>query len=103
MGVSAGALFTSRTTTTKLWVALRLGIPLSVTTTVMVLVPGPCDSAGGQVNTPVPAAIEAPVGGDSRLKVSACTGKSLSVAKLFTVKVAPSSIVWSAIEANTGA
>src|SRR5206468_2178489 len=40
--VSTGALFTSRTTTVKLLVALRGGVPLSVTRTVIKLVLGPC-------------------------------------------------------------
>src|SRR5438552_1934537 len=51
--VSTGALFTSRTATVKLLVALRGGAPLSVTRTVIRLVLGPCASVGVQLSTPV--------------------------------------------------
>src|SRR5204863_125206 len=44
--VSTGALFTSRTTTVKLLVALRGGAPLSLTFNVIRLVLGPCASVG---------------------------------------------------------
>jgi len=43
---SAGALFTSVTTTVNELVALKGGTPLSVTTVVIVFVLGPCDSVG---------------------------------------------------------
>src|SRR5207249_3518005 len=48
-----GAAFTSLTTTEKLLVALKAGLPLSVTTVVIVLVLGPCASPGVQVITPL--------------------------------------------------
>src|SRR5262245_14810627 len=53
MAASTGALFTSLTVTVKLLVSLRLGTPLSVTRTVIVLVLGPCASLGVQLNRPV--------------------------------------------------
>ena len=52
----------SLTTTVKLFASLKLGEPLSVTRTLIVLVPGPCDSPGVQVNTPVTGSRLAPVG-----------------------------------------
>src|SRR6267143_7170053 len=53
-----GGLFTSLTTTLKLLVALNWP---SVTTVVIVLVPGPCDSSGVQLMTPLVMVI--PAGG----------------------------------------
>ena len=47
-----GALFTSLTVTVKLLVALKGGVPLSVTTVLTVLVLGPCASVGVHVITP---------------------------------------------------
>src|SRR5258708_23813041 len=44
-------IFTSLTTTVKLLVALKAGVPLSVTTVVITLVPGPCASVGVQVRS----------------------------------------------------
>ena len=64
MGDSTGGLFTSRTITVKLLVALKGGDPLSVTTVVIVFVPGPCASLGVQLMTPL-ASMVAPAGGDS--------------------------------------
>jgi len=61
---STGALLTSSTTTVKLLVALRAGLPLSVTTVVMVLVVGPCASLGVQAITPLES-ILAPSGADT--------------------------------------
>ena len=49
---NTGAMFTSLTTTTKLFVALNAGTPLSVTTVVNVFVLGPCASVGVHVITP---------------------------------------------------
>src|SRR5580704_118035 len=50
---STGGLFKSLTTTVKLFVALRDGDPLSVTTVVITLVEGACASVGVQVMTPL--------------------------------------------------
>ena len=63
-GVSSntGATLTSLTMTSNSFVALRGGTPSSVTTEVMVLVPGPWSSAGIQVITPL-VSILAPAGG----------------------------------------
>src|SRR5437867_11296717 len=65
--VSTGALFTSRTTTVKLLVALRGGAPLSVTRTVIRLVLGPCASVGVQLSTPVLATGRASGRAEARL------------------------------------
>ena len=58
---NVGALFTSVTTTVKLFVALRGGVPLSVARVVIKFVPGPCASEGVHVITP-DADIAAPDG-----------------------------------------
>jgi len=50
---NTGAVFTSVTTTVNVFVALICGKPLSVTTVVIRLVPGPCASVGVQVITPL--------------------------------------------------
>src|SRR5689334_11577260 len=60
-----GALFTSVTTTTKLFEALNGGEPLSVTTVVMIFVLGPCASLGVHVITPADE-IVAPAGGPTK-------------------------------------
>src|SRR5437867_11963704 len=74
--VSTGALFTSRTTTVKLLVALRGGAPLSVTRTVIKLVLGPCASVGVQLSTPELASRRTPVGAETRPKLSVLAGRS---------------------------
>src|SRR5207248_8782411 len=51
--LNTGATFTSRTVTVKLVVALNAGTPLSVTTTVIVFVLGPCASLGVQLIAPL--------------------------------------------------
>src|SRR5205814_5308147 len=80
--VSTGALFTSRTTTMKLLVALRGGAPLSVTFTVIRFVLGPCASVGVQVSTPELASRRTPVGAETRPKLSVLAGRSASLAVL---------------------
>src|SRR5262249_18587107 len=67
-GVSTGGELTSRTVTWKVRVALRGGVPLSVTRTVMFVVIGPCSSVGVQrinpgFNVYRPLLIVAPGGG----------------------------------------
>src|SRR5262249_15949498 len=78
--VRLGAVLTSLTVTVSVFVALRLGAPLSVTRTVMLKVPS-CVSVGVQLNTPLGALIVAPGGAPgSRLKLSVLAGRSGSVA-----------------------
>ena len=62
IGASTGALFTSLTVTVKELVALKAGVPLSVTMVVNVFVLGPCASLGIQLITPL-ALMLAPAGG----------------------------------------
>ena len=93
IAASTGALFTSFTTTVKLFVSLKLGTPLSVTRTVIVLVPGPCVSLGVQLNTPLLALMLAPDGGLIKLNVSVLAGRSASVAVTVSVSRLPSLIV----------
>src|SRR5262245_66199224 len=64
MGVSTGGLFTSLTVTMKLLVSLSFGEPLSVTRTRIVYVPGPCSSAGTQLNARLTGLMVAPSGGE---------------------------------------
>src|SRR5882672_9550640 len=75
------------TITTKLFVALNGGKPLSVTTVVMVLVLPACPSAGIQVMMPL-VSIPAPTGGFSKMYVKVWTGISESAAVLVTISVA---------------
>jgi len=76
---------------------------VSVTTTVIVFVLGPCPSFGVQVNTPLVALIAMPVSGDTSEKVSGLAGMSESVALLVTVSVAQSLIFVLAGTVSTGA
>src|SRR5262245_30977361 len=103
MAVNTGALFTSLTTSVKLFVSSSVGAPLSVTRMLMMFVLGPCASVGAQVNTPVTGLIAAPDGGFSRLNVSVSAAPSGSVAVTFTVNIVPSLTVWFGIAASTGA
>ena len=61
---STGALFTSFTVTVKLLVALRDGVPLSVTIVVNMALLGPWPSLGVQLITPLELML-APVGGNT--------------------------------------
>src|SRR5205807_840795 len=101
--LSTGATFTSRTVTVKLFVALNAGTPLSVTTTVIVFVLGPCASPGVQLITPLLPLIVIPEGGPTRLNVSVLAGTSASVALAATASALNSSIVWFPGTVNTGA
>src|SRR6266705_3900596 len=78
---------------TVIWnvrVALRFGVPPSVTRTVAVLVLPACAADGVQLNRPVNGLIIAP-GGEplSRLKVSVSAGKSASEADAVKLRVCP--------------
>src|SRR5262249_38493068 len=90
--VRSGALFTSFTVTVIVLVALRLGMPSSVTTVVSVNTPGPCASSGVKVTMPF-VSIAACGGGANRTYVSTFAGMSESVAVLVTVNVVSSLIV----------
>src|SRR5207245_1938529 len=91
--LNTGARFTSVTVTVKLFVALNAGTPLSVTTTVIVFVLGPCASPGVQLITPLLPLIVIPEGGPTRLNVSVLAGTSASVALAATASALNSSIV----------
>src|SRR4029077_10924231 len=91
--VRTGALFTSFTTTVKLLVALRAGLPLSVTLTVIVFVLGPCASVGVQLSTPVVGWTATPDGPLTKAKVSMLAGTSASVAVFVTTSALSSLMV----------
>ena len=91
--VSEGAEFTSLTVTVNELVALSEGVPLSVTTTVMVLRLGPWASVGVQEIEPEAGSMLIPDGGESRLNVSVFAGISGSVAEAETLSVVSSLIV----------
>src|SRR5438094_425154 len=91
--LNTGATFTSRTVTVKLLVALNAGTPLSVTTTVIVFVLGPCASVGVQLIAPLLPLIVMPAGGPTRLNVSVLAGTSASVALAVTASALNSSVV----------
>src|SRR6266567_5274615 len=78
----------------KARVALRFGVPLSVTRTVIMLVLPPCAPDGVQLNRPVNGLIIAPDGeGLSRLNVSVSGGKSGSEADAVKLRVCPGETV----------
>jgi hypothetical protein len=77
--VSTGATFTSLTTTSKLFVTLNAGTPLSVTAIVTVFVPGPWPSSGVQLINPFVVTVN-PLGPFTSVNVSPFVGTSLSVA-----------------------
>jgi hypothetical protein len=99
---SDGALFTSVTTTVKLFVALNGGVPLSVTRVVIVLVPGPCTSLGVHAITPELEMV-APEGAASKVYVKVFGGESLSVAVFVTISVVNSATVASVCAGRIGA
>ena len=99
-----GAVFDSKTVTRKVCVALRLGEPLSVTRRETVLVLGPCDSVGVQVNKPFDEFIVAPLGGVvAKLNVRIFAGISASEATALKLSKVPSTTVLFEIEFKTGA
>src|SRR2546422_1169191 len=103
MLASVGAEFTSLTMIERVCVALIGGAPLSVTTTLMAFVLGPCASVGVQEKTP-PLLMLAPGGTlPAKLKVSVWLGRSESVAVTVKGNSVPSSTVWLAILGMTGA
>ena len=101
---SVGAEFTSLTITVKDFASLNVGIPLSFTRIVIVLVEGPCASVGVHVNTPFDAFTLAPTGAPaSKLYASVSLGKSASVAVTVKESVALSSMLRSGTAPRTGA
>ena len=105
---NAGAVFTSLTTTTKLFVALSCfaftaAAFVSVTTVVNVFVPGPCASVGVQVITPL-VSIAAPAGGSISTDSSArWPAGRCPLAVLVTVSSVSSVIVRLVCAGSTGA
>src|SRR5437762_1855542 len=83
-------------------VALRLGVPLSKSRTVTVLVRGPCASVGVQAMAP-PADTVRPVGPDTKAKLSVLAGRSESVAVALTLSAVCSAMVWVPGTVRTGA
>ena len=73
--------------------ALRLGLPLSDTFTVITLVLGPWASVGVQLNTPVLGFRFTPTGAETRAKVSVLAGTSASVAVFVTTSVSRISLI----------
>src|SRR5439155_26715 len=90
--VNIGGVFTSVTITRKLLVALMLGVPLSKTRTVTVLVLGPCASVGVQAMAPLAETVK-PVGPDTNAKLSVLVGTSASVAVALTLSAVCSAMV----------
>src|SRR6478736_1619768 len=98
-----GAALTSFTVTVKDFESLRFGEPLSVTTTVMLFVLGPCASLGVHEIAPVLGLIVIPAGGERRLKVNVLVGTSESVAEAETFNVVSSLITRFVGTVRTGA
>src|SRR6266496_4190468 len=103
MGDSTGALLTSLTVTVKELVALRAGVPSSMTF-VMNTTPelGPWASVGVQVMIPL-ALMVALVGPARSWYVRLFAGRSMSVAVLVTMSVANSLTVWLTMPGRVGA
>ena len=76
--VNCGGGADSNTLTENVWVALRLGKPLSLTIRLTGFVLGPV--GGVQEKKPLEGSIVAPPGALPRLKVSVCGGWSVSLA-----------------------
>src|SRR5439155_15271429 len=90
--INTGGRFTSCAMTTKLFVALSDGVPLSVALTVTALVPGPCASFGVQVTIPLLALIVMFVGAASNSKVRTSPASG-SMARIGRFIVFPSAMV----------
>src|SRR2546425_1205692 len=104
IAASTGAAFASLTTTLKVLLSLRLGVPLSVTRTVTVFVLALAAPLGFQLSPPLLALMVMPAGTPGfRLYVSVLAGTSASVAVAVSVNGLSSLTVWSAITASTGA
>ena len=99
---TSGGSLPSLTVTVIVSKSLRVGLPLSVTRTVMGKLPGPCASVGVHANAPVAPLIVAPAGAPaSRVKVIALPSGSFAVA--VNVSARSSLTVRSPIASSTGA
>src|SRR5262245_26614297 len=87
---TAGAVFASVTVSVM---AASVAATPSLTRTVNGWLPGPCDSLGVQVNTPVEPSMLAPAGASTSENVSVCAGRSASLADAVNVNAASSGIV----------
>src|ERR1017187_3595236 len=87
----------------KACVALKLGVPLSVTMNKRLLVVPAWMAAGRQVKRPLVELMAALVGALSRLNASVWYGRAGSVAELVTVRVTPALTVWLPTGASDGA
>ena len=104
MAAKTGGWFTSLITTVKVWVALRLGVPLSLTVTVMRLVLGPWSSVGVQMRWLLVVSMLMPEGkGEIKAKVNTCGGRSGSVATRGISRVVSSFVFWSGMGSKMGA
>jgi len=90
------------TTTAKLCVALKLGVPLSETSSVKVFVEFACVTVGRKLNAPLVGLSVALVAPASSAKVSVCGGESVSVALAVKATVWPTFTVWLAIGDRVG-
>ena len=90
------------TLTEKLWVALRLGVPLSATFSVKVLVEFACVTSGRKENAPLLVLSVALAAPDSSANVSVCGGWSVSVALAAKATVWPAFTIWLAIGDRLG-
>src|SRR5947207_13145247 len=88
----------------KLWVALKLGVPLSATRISTTFVLGDCALLGVQVKTPLELSRLAPVGAPApRVKFRICAGRSGSFTTLLTVSNCPAATVLLAMGERIGA
>src|SRR4051812_9171120 len=99
---SEGAEFVSFTTTVKVCVALRLGVPSSNTRTTIVFVAGPCASVGVHVNAPETGSRLVRSGAETMAKVRLLGGISASEALKLNASTFPSITVLLPIGASVG-
>src|SRR5512138_2513933 len=90
------------TNTEKLWVALKLGVPLSDTFRLKLLVEFACVTSGRNEKAPLVVLSVALVAPPSSAKVSVCGGWLVSVALAVNATVWPTLTVWLAIGARVG-
>ena len=93
LGDDAIGSVTERTVTLKFCVALKLGVPLSVTTTENGFVVLACEMSGRQLRIPFVAFSVAPAGAVGRLKLMVCAGLFASVAVFVMTRVCPGLMV----------
>ena len=90
------------TKTVKLWVALIVGVPLSVTMTLIGFVLGLCAMVGRQLKMPLLEFNDEPACPPCKLNVNVCAGMFVSLALLVKLIVVPAMTVRLVMAASVG-